>query len=77
MVSVEGEDLREKTVAILEEVKSSDQGIGGKTHRHASRVLGYYRRGKGMLLYRVCWEESKQWKVTVSAPPFILRAGIK
>jgi 4-oxalocrotonate tautomerase len=31
MVSVEGENLREKTVVILEEVKSADWGIGGKT----------------------------------------------
>ena len=30
MVSVEGENLREKTVVILEEVKSGDWGIGGK-----------------------------------------------
>ena len=31
MISVEGENLREKTVVILEEVKSGDWGIGGKT----------------------------------------------
>ncbi len=31
MVTVEGESLREKTVVILEEVKSGDWGIGGKT----------------------------------------------
>jgi 4-oxalocrotonate tautomerase len=31
MVSVEGESLREKTVVILEEVKSGDWGIGGQT----------------------------------------------
>ena len=31
MVSVEGENLREKTVVILEEVQSGDWGIGGKT----------------------------------------------
>ncbi len=31
MLSVEGEILREKTVVILEEVKSGDWGIGGKT----------------------------------------------
>jgi 4-oxalocrotonate tautomerase len=31
MVSVEGENLREKTVVILEEVKSGDWGIGGRT----------------------------------------------
>jgi 4-oxalocrotonate tautomerase len=31
MVSVEGENLREKTVVILEEVKSGDWGIGGAT----------------------------------------------
>ncbi len=31
LVSVEGENLREKTVVILEEVKSGDWGIGGKT----------------------------------------------
>jgi 4-oxalocrotonate tautomerase len=31
MVSVEGENLREKTVTIVEEVKSGDWGIGGKT----------------------------------------------
>ncbi len=30
MVSVEGENLREKTLVILEEVKSGDWGIGGK-----------------------------------------------
>ncbi len=31
MVSVEGETLREKTVVILEEVRSGDWGMGGKT----------------------------------------------
>jgi 4-oxalocrotonate tautomerase len=31
IVSVEGENLREKTVVILEEVRSGDWGIGGKT----------------------------------------------
>jgi 4-oxalocrotonate tautomerase len=31
MISVEGENLREKTIVILEEVKSGDWGIGGKT----------------------------------------------
>mgnify|MGYP000928664012 CR=1 FL=1 len=31
MVSVEGQSLREKTVVIVEEVKSGDWGIGGKT----------------------------------------------
>jgi 4-oxalocrotonate tautomerase len=31
MVSVEGENVREKTVVILEEVRSGDWGIGGKT----------------------------------------------
>ena len=31
IVSVEGESLREKTVVLLEEVKSGDWGIGGKT----------------------------------------------
>lgn len=31
MVSLEGENLREKTVVILEEVKSGDWAIGGKT----------------------------------------------
>lgn len=31
MVSVGGENLREKTVVILEEVKSGDWAIGGKT----------------------------------------------
>ena len=31
MISVEGQPLREKTVVILEEVKSGDWGIGGKT----------------------------------------------
>jgi 4-oxalocrotonate tautomerase len=31
MLSVEGEILRDKTVVILEEVKSGDWGIGGKT----------------------------------------------
>ena len=31
MVSVEGENIRDKTVVILEEVKSGDWGIGGKT----------------------------------------------
>ena len=31
LVSVEGENLREKTVVIVEEVKSGDWGIGGKT----------------------------------------------
>jgi 4-oxalocrotonate tautomerase len=33
MISVEGDNLREKTVVILEEVKSGDWGIGGKTLR--------------------------------------------
>lgn len=31
MISVEGESLREKTVVIIEEVKSGDWGFGGKT----------------------------------------------
>ena len=31
MAAVEGENLREKTVIIVEEVKSGDWGIGGKT----------------------------------------------
>jgi 4-oxalocrotonate tautomerase len=31
MISVEGEKLREKTVVLLEEVKSGDWGFGGKT----------------------------------------------
>jgi 4-oxalocrotonate tautomerase len=31
IASVEGENVREKTVAILEEVKSGDWGISGKT----------------------------------------------
>ena len=31
IVSVEGESLREKTVVLLEEVKSGDWGVGGKT----------------------------------------------
>ena len=31
MISVEGENLREKTVVLLEEVKSGDWGFGGKT----------------------------------------------
>ena len=31
MVSIEGEKLRDKTVVILEEVKSADWGVGGKT----------------------------------------------
>lgn len=31
MVSVEGENLRDKTLVILEEVKSGDWGIGGKS----------------------------------------------
>ena len=31
MISVEGETLRDKTVVILEEVKSGDWGFGGKT----------------------------------------------
>lgn len=30
MVSVEGKSLREKTVVIVEEVKSGDWGIGGE-----------------------------------------------
>ena len=44
MVSVEGENLRDKTVVILEEVKSGDWAVGGKTlstddvkHLRASR----------------------------------------
>jgi 4-oxalocrotonate tautomerase len=31
MISVEGETLRDKMVVILEEVKSGDWGVGGKT----------------------------------------------
>jgi 4-oxalocrotonate tautomerase len=31
MISIEGETLRDKTVVILEEVKSGDWGVGGKT----------------------------------------------
>jgi 4-oxalocrotonate tautomerase len=31
LVSVEGENLREKTFVILEEVKGGNWGIGGKT----------------------------------------------
>lgn len=31
MVSVEGENLRDKTFVILEEIKSGDWGIGGKS----------------------------------------------
>ena len=31
LVSVEGEHLREKTVVIVEEIKSGSWGIGGKT----------------------------------------------
>ncbi len=31
MVSVEGERLRDKTVVIIEEVKSGEWGIGGRT----------------------------------------------
>ena len=31
MVSVEGENLREKTVVIVEEVRSGDWGFGGTT----------------------------------------------
>lgn len=31
MISVEGEKLRDKTVVILEEVKSGDWGFGGAT----------------------------------------------
>ena len=31
LVSVEGETLREKTVVIVEEIKSGDWGFGGKT----------------------------------------------
>ena len=31
MVSIEGENLRSATVVVLEEVKSGDWGIGGKT----------------------------------------------
>lgn len=31
MISVEGENLRDKTVVVLEEVKSADWGFGGKT----------------------------------------------
>lgn len=31
LISVEGENLRDKTVVILEEVRSGDWGIGGKT----------------------------------------------
>jgi 4-oxalocrotonate tautomerase len=30
MVSIEGENLREVTVVIVEEIKSGDWGIGGK-----------------------------------------------
>ena len=31
MISVEGENLRENTLVIIEKVKSGDWGIGGKT----------------------------------------------
>jgi 4-oxalocrotonate tautomerase len=31
LVSIEGEQLREKTVVIVEEIKSGGWGIGGKT----------------------------------------------
>ncbi|MCE5244257.1 MAG: tautomerase family protein [Syntrophobacteraceae bacterium] len=31
MVSIEGESLREKTLVLLEEVKSGDWGIGGRS----------------------------------------------
>jgi 4-oxalocrotonate tautomerase len=31
IVSVEGENLRDKTVVIVEEVKSGDWGVGGKS----------------------------------------------
>jgi 4-oxalocrotonate tautomerase len=31
MVSIEGENLREATVVILDEVKSGDWGVGGKS----------------------------------------------
>jgi 4-oxalocrotonate tautomerase len=31
MISVEGENLRDKTVVIVEEVRSGDWGIGGRT----------------------------------------------
>lgn len=31
LVSVEGENLREKTLVIVEEIKSGDWGIGGNT----------------------------------------------
>ena len=31
LVAVEGERLRDKTLVIIEETKSSDWGIGGKT----------------------------------------------
>ncbi len=31
VVSVEGENLRDKTVVLVEEIKSGDWGIGGKT----------------------------------------------
>jgi 4-oxalocrotonate tautomerase len=31
MVSIEGENLREATVVILEDAKSGDWGIGGKS----------------------------------------------
>lgn len=31
IISVEGENLRDKTVVLLEEVESGDWGVGGKT----------------------------------------------
>lgn len=31
IISIEGENLREKTVVLLEEIKSGDWGFGGKT----------------------------------------------
>jgi len=31
IISVEGENLRDKTFVVIEEVKSGDWGIGGKT----------------------------------------------
>jgi 4-oxalocrotonate tautomerase len=42
LVSVEGENLREKTVVIVEEVKSAHWGIGGQTvsAEHARELRG-------------------------------------
>ncbi len=43
LVSIEGERLRDKTVVIIEETRSGDWGIGGKTL--TAEQVKYVRKG--------------------------------